>query len=328
MRTCKRCGVEYIGPIDKLYCSKSCKTKYQNEQRSVSKNNKWITENPGVPIFMRRGKGYRPDLTGAVVGCWTVICRTNSDNHNNSRYECECKCGDKKIIHSRNIMRWIYKDKLKAGRCKCKNGSNIIIGNKYGHLEVIRQVDSIKYGKMRLSSSKRYECICECGDIVIKTSTALRKSIAPPCCGCFRREATKVRFYKHGASAGVEYKTLQGAMGRCHNINNRYWNNYGGRGITVCERWRCEGGYENFIKDMGPRPPGMSLDRIDNDKGYSPDNCRWASDKTQANNTRKRNYYKVAQIIENMISGGVSTEEIPNKIRELAASNYALEVSQ
>ena len=71
---------------------------------------------------------------------------------------------------------------------------------------------------------------------------------------------------------------------RCFNSRNRKYAIYGGRGITVCERWLT---YENFLADMGEPPPGMSIDRIDNDKGYEPGNCRWATKETQRRNQRR-----------------------------------------
>lgn len=80
------------------------------------------------------------------------------------------------------------------------------------------------------------------------------------------------------------YQTWQGMRSRCRNPKYRQWNDYGGRGIDVCDRWND---FQTFAADMGERPPGHSLDRIDNDKGYSPQNCRWATRKEQQRNQRR-----------------------------------------
>lgn len=92
------------------------------------------------------------------------------------------------------------------------------------------------------------------------------------------------------------YKTHDNMIRRCYSPNNPIYKHYGGRGITVCARWRGKTGFWNFVEDMGERAEGMSLDRIDNKRNYTPNNCRWATKTQQSNNTRlvknAKGYYK------------------------------------
>ena len=96
--------------------------------------------------------------------------------------------------------------------------------------------------------------------------------------------------YKHGYSKTKLYGVWNAMKARCNNPNSTAYANYGGRGITVCAEWES---FENFLRDMGEPPSGMTLDRVDNEKGYFPENCRWASRKTQGKNRRGRRILKV-----------------------------------
>jgi len=124
---------------------------------------------------------------------------------------------------------------------------------------------------------------CDCG--VEKTiNGSVVRTGAVVSCGCHKREQVIKRNTKHGAVGTGTYNTWQGMNGRCNNPNHSAYKNYGGRGILVCLEWKD---FSQFLTDMDERPEGMTLDRIDNTKGYSKDNCKWATTAEQSRNTRQ-----------------------------------------
>lgn len=125
-------------------------------------------------------------------------------------------------------------------------------------------------------------CRCECG-VTTEADRNHLLSGRTQSCGCYRKETTSEKNMTHGCSHTKTYKSWTAAKQRCLNPENADYPDYGGRGIVFAASWMQ---FENFLADMGMRPEGLSLDRIDPDKGYEPGNCRWATDYTQSNNRR------------------------------------------
>lgn len=194
-------------------------------------------------------------------------------------WRCKCDCGNFCDVQENNLKRG-------AKSCGCYSRTkfdSMVIGHKFGRLTPIRKDGHNKYG------DALWECVCDCGKhSSVRTTDLLRGRTTS--CGCYARDVCIRRSTKHnGSHRGNQeklYRIWNDMKRRCSKKNRADYERYGGRGISVCDDW--ESSYEIF-RDWALSngySDGLSIDRIDNDKGYSPDNCRWVTLARQANNKR------------------------------------------
>jgi hypothetical protein len=209
-----------------------------------------------------------PDLTGRVVGRLTVI---RKDGHRGKAiaWLCRCSCGIEirvaasKLAHSQQTS------------CGCKRAEGNptyrirdLTGQRFGSL-VVMECAGVR-------GNAQWLCKCDCGNEAIVNGNRLTGGNTTSC-GCYRVNITT----KHGMHRSGTYTSWCKMLTRCTNPNDVAYARYGGRGIAVCERWLR---FENFLADMGERPPGTTIDRKENDGNYEPSNCRWADRATQNRN--------------------------------------------
>ena len=203
-------------------------------------------------------------MVGNKFGKWTVMNQIETDKPG-KHYECICECGNIRVLKGTDLR---AKRTTQCTDCQYETLYNTDreIGKKYGKWTVMRFIDMHR-------KLQRFECKCECGTTGLHCAADLRSGKSKQCTLCHNRENSASNV-KHGKHKDPIYKVWSSMLHRCNNSNATHYKRYGGRGIKVCERWNK---FENFLEDMGERPEGMTLDRINNDWNYEKSNCRWVS---------------------------------------------------
>lgn len=179
-------------------------------------------------------------------------------------------------------------------------------GLRFGRLLVIKEATGYK--------KLHWLCKCDCGNFTAVCPSKLKNGETKSC-GCLRKETTSKNFYKHGHYESRLYTIYTNMKTRCYNCNASEFYVYGGKGVRICEEWLGEKGFENFYNWAlaNGYDKTLSIDRVDNDKGYSPDNCRWATRTQQARNkTNNRKLYykgKMYCLSEALLLSKVKTKE-------------------
>lgn len=223
------------------------------------------------------------DLTGQKLDKLTILKKLP-----NSRYLCRCECG-KEFVRSYTFLRTPYQKSCRDCRTPLIED---LTGQKFGRLTAVRYIGKSK-GKQTM-----WECLCDCGNTVNVQQQNLKNGHTKSC-GCYNIDCIMERQRTHGETRTRIYRIWHDMNYRCSSPKHRSYPLYGGKGVKVCDAWRDYETFRDWAFQNGYED-GLSIDRIDSEKDYCPENCRWATDTEQANNTNRNRYYTIDGVTDTL----------------------------
>lgn len=255
---------------------------------------------------MNREVEIKPDM---VFGMLTTI-KPLTGSKGGAQWFCQCECGNKVVANESALKNH------RMTSCGCKRTKvPALLGKQFGRLLVLYRTVDNPDGKTQ------WVCLCECGNGYPATVRTLMHGSEVPSCGCYKSEVAAQKATKHGLVGTPLHRIWTHMRDRCNNPGDKRYFDYGGRGITVCERWNDrETGLEAFVADMGSTyKSGLQLDRIDNDGPYSPDNCHWVTSKENNRNRRSTlmvdSIYGEIPLGEFVEKSGIPYHEVYGRLR-------------
>lgn len=184
-----------------------------------------------------------------------------------------------------------------------------LVGKRFGKLV------ALELAEINRHRQAKWKCKCDCGRTTITLRTALTQGRTRSC-GCLWRAKISKGNPKHGYAGTSIYQLWGSMIERCTNPKSTSFENYGGRGITVCKRWKS---FVNFFADMGEKPAGRMLERKNNDGDYSPDNCVWVTRSEQNRNTRRTRRFEIGGVVKCLTDWasefGINRETLSSRIK-------------